>query len=97
MSDRERELALRRGALQVRCAVQRGQLVEVSDDLQHQLRFIDRGIEVARRVTAAPMLIVIGLAALTFIGPRGMVRWISRALLVATAVKRLAGSDQRAS
>lgn len=93
MSDRVLELELRRRALQVRCASQRAQLDEISDELQHQLRHIDRGIELARRATARPMVIIIGLAALTFIGPRGMLRWVSRAALLATALKRLSGSD----
>lgn len=97
MSSRLSELTLRRRALQVRCASQRAQLDDVSDELQYGLRHVDRGIELARRVVSKPMLIVLGLAALTFIGPRGMVRWISRGLLLATALKRLSGSDRRAS
>jgi len=97
MSDRLHELVLRRRALQVRCASQRAQLDEVSGEIQHQLRHIDRGIELAQRAVSRPMLIFIGLAALTFIGPRGMVRWISRGFLLATALKRISGSDQRAS
>jgi len=95
MSDRTRELAHRRAVLQDRCAAQRAQLGEISGELQHQLRFIDRGIDLARRVTATPMLILIALAALTFVGPAGMVRWISRAVLVATALRRLTGSELR--
>ncbi|HEY4646656.1 MAG TPA: YqjK family protein [Steroidobacteraceae bacterium] len=94
MKHRTRELARRRAALQARCATQRAQLGEISGELQFQLRFIDRGIDLARRATAAPMLIVIALAALTFVGPSGVVRWISRALLVATAVRRLTGAHQ---
>lgn len=89
MSDRARELAQRGATLRARAAVQRAQLGDIRGELQHQLRFIDRGIDVARRLTAAPMLLLIGIAALAFIGPSGMVRWVSRAALIATSIRRL--------
>ncbi len=97
MSDRARELAQRRATLRARAATQRAQLGDIRGELQHQLRFIDRGIDVARRLTSAPMLLLVGLAALAFIGPSGMVRWVSRAALVAASVRRLtlAGSPDR--
>lgn len=99
MSDRTHELARRRAALQERCAAQRAQLGVISGELQYNLRFIDRGIELARRLTSAPVLILIGLAALALVGPAGMVRWTSRAALLAAAVRRLtlAGSEERPS
>jgi hypothetical protein len=95
MSDRETELADRRKRLQNRGAAQRAELREIRSDLQHDLRFIDRGIDVARRLTSTPMLLIVGLAALAFVGPRGAVRWISRAALIATSLRRLtlAGSS----
>ncbi len=97
MSDRVSELARRRATLQARSAAQRTELREIRGELQHDLRFIDRGIEVARRMTSAPMLLLVGLAALALVGPRGAVRWISRAALIATSIKRLtfAGSPDR--
>lgn len=89
MSDRGSELAGRRKTLQARSAAQRAQLREVRGDLQHGLRFIDRGIDVARRMTSMPVLLLVGLAALALVGPRGAIRWISRAAFVATSVRRL--------
>lgn len=99
MSDRTRELARRRATLRARAVVQRAQLGQIRGELQHQLRFIDRGIDVARRLTAAPMLLIVGLAALAFIGPSGMMRWVSRAALIATSIRRLtlAGSSDQAN
>jgi hypothetical protein len=95
VSDRSGELAGRRKALQARSAAQRAELREVRGDLQHGLRFIDRGIDVARRMTSAPVLLLVGLAALAVVGPRGAVRWISRAAFLATSIRRLtlAGSS----
>ena len=98
MSDRSSELASRRKALQSRSAAQRAELREIRGDMQHGLRFIDRGIDVARRMTSAPVLLLVGLAALALVGPRGAVRWISRAAFLATSIRRLtqaAASDAR--
>lgn len=95
MSDRTAQLAQRRKGLQNRSAAQRAELREIRGDLQHGLRFVDRGIEVARRLTSAPMLLVVGLAALAIVGPRGAVRWISRAALVATSIRRLTLAGSR--
>jgi hypothetical protein len=98
VSDREVELARRRNQLQDRAAAQRAELRELRGELQHDLRFVDRGIDVARRLTSTPMLLIVGLAALAFIGPRGALRWISRAALVATSIRRLTlvgSSDDR--
>jgi hypothetical protein len=92
MSDRSSELAGRRKALQRRSAAQRVELREIRGDMQHGLRFIDRGINVARRMTSAPMLLLVGLAALALVGPRGAVRWISRAAFLATSIRRLTHS-----
>ena len=95
MSDRGSELADRRKTLQARSAAQRAELREVRGDLQHGLRFIDRGIDVARRMTSTPVLLLVALAALAVVGPRGAIRWISRAAFIATAIRRLtrAGSS----
>jgi hypothetical protein len=97
MSDRRRrnELAGRRKKLQDRSNAQRAELHEIRGELQHGLRFVDRGIDVARRMTSTPIVLLVGLAALALVGPRGAVRWISRAALVATSIRRLtvAGSS----
>jgi hypothetical protein len=97
MNHRTRDLARRRAELQERCAAQRAQLAELGGELQFQLRYVDRGIDLARRATARPMLLIIGLAALTFIGPSAIVRWVSRAALVATVVRRLTIAEPSAT
>jgi hypothetical protein len=99
VTDRVGELATRRKALQARSAAQRTELREIRGDLQHGLRFVDRGIGVARRLTSTPVLLLVGLAALALVGPRGAVRWISRAAFLATSIRRLthAGSSDARS
>jgi hypothetical protein len=89
VSDRVVELARRRERLQDRSARQRVELREIRGELQHDLRYIDRGIEVARRLTSTPILLLVGLAALAVVGPRGAVRWVSRAALFATTIRRV--------
>jgi hypothetical protein len=95
MKLRARELAHRRIELQARCDEQRAQLAAFGGDLQFQLRYIDRGIDLARRATARPMLLVIALAALAFVGPSGIMRWISRAMLIGTAIRHITVAEPR--
>ena len=83
------ELDERRRQLQLKCAAQRESLDEISGDLQFRLRHIDRGLELAKRLTSTPLLLAGGLALLAFVGPGRFVRWASRGLLVASAVRKL--------
>jgi hypothetical protein len=89
VSDHDLELSERRHRLQLKCAAQRAAYDEISSDLQYRLRHVDRGLEVARRLTSTPLLLAVGLGLLAFVGPTRFVRWASRGLLVVSAVRRL--------
>lgn len=88
-SDRAVLLAQRRSALRARSAVQRIQLAETTKHIQARLGSIDNGIDALRRYAARPLLIVVGLALLTLIGPRRVVRWVGRSAVLFTTGKRV--------
>jgi hypothetical protein len=79
----------RREQLQLRAAAQRAELIQIGDDLQRRLYHTDRAIETARRLTSTPLLLAAGLGLLAILGPTGMVRWSSRALLLLSGVRRV--------
>jgi hypothetical protein len=88
MSNHASAIRQRRQQLQLKCAAQRSQLLEIGDDLQERLRNTDRAIEIAKRLTSAPLLVAVGLGLLAILGPKGMVRWSSRAVLLISGVRR---------
>lgn len=88
-SDRAILLAHRRSALRARCAIQRIHLAETTQHIQARLGSIDRGIAVVRRYATRPLLIAGGLALLTLIGPRRVIRWAGRSAVLVTTGKRV--------
>lgn len=78
----------RREQLQLKAAAQRTELAQIGDDLQRRLYHTDRVIDVAKRLTSTPLLLAAGLGLLAILGPTGLVRWSSRALLLISGVRR---------
>lgn len=89
MSGRAAELALRRRALQARCAQQRGELGSASHTLEHHLGVVDHGITLIRRVASAPLLIAAGVVFVFFVRPARLFKWAGNILILAAAYKRL--------
>lgn len=85
------ELAAKRQALQLRCAVEREELRYRHAEVDAQLRTADRLINVARGVVRHPILVGAAVAGVALIGPLKIVRWASQSMLLWTAVRRLAG------
>ena len=79
----------RRVRLQLKAAAQRAELAQISDDLQRRLYRTDRVIATARRLSSTPLLLAAGLGLLAILGPTGLVRWSSRALLLVSGVRRV--------
>lgn len=88
-SDRAVLLAQRHSVLRARCAIQRTQLAETTQHLQARLSRIDHGIDVLRRYATQPLLIAGGLALLTMLGPRRVLRWASSSAVLFTTGKRV--------
>lgn len=88
--DRADLLATQRESLRKQCAVQRLQLSESAAAIEHQFGGVDRAVRLVRGLASKPILITVGIAALTLIGPKRALRWISQGAFWYTTGKRFA-------
>jgi hypothetical protein len=89
MSDRRAELENRRRELLKGSEFQRRSLGRAAHEIETRLQGIDHVITVARRFVAQPMLIAGGLAALVMIGPRRLLSWAGRSIVLVSTGRRL--------
>jgi len=89
MSDRRIELQARRRELLARSELQRRSLAHMTRDIETRLRGVDHIISVARRFVAQPLMIAGSLAAVVMIGPRRLLGWAGRGLLLFSTGRRL--------
>ena len=89
MSDRAIELALRRDALRAHCAVQRHHLGQTAGQIETQLGGIDRGINVVRAIAKNPVLVAGGISLFVLLGPRRILSWIGRGVMLMSTVRRV--------
>lgn len=89
MSDRQRELAARRGALRAKSAIQREFLVDTIDDIETRLTGLDRGIDMVRHVVKQPVVLAGGIALIALIGPRRVLRMAGRAAVLFATGRRV--------
>jgi hypothetical protein len=89
MSERFNQLVSQHSNLRLRAAVQRRQLGETMNEIEHHLSGVDRGISVAHRLVKSPAVIVGGVAIFALLGPRRLMRWATRGALVYSTAKRL--------
>jgi len=87
-SERFNQLAAKHANLRLRSAVQRRQLGETMYEIEHQLSGLDRGIAKATRVIRNPAVIVGGVALVALIGPKRLMRWLTRGALAYSTAKR---------
>jgi hypothetical protein len=78
MNARLAEITRRRAALVVRAAVQRSELGHWVQPWQTPLAFVDRGIDLARRVRAHPLALAIGTLLLFRLGLGRWSVWAGR-------------------
>jgi hypothetical protein len=85
------ELAARREALLVRSGVLRERLVECGQQLDESLTRVERGVGMLRSMASKPLLLAAG-AGLLFAARRGgILKWVSRGLLVTSIARRVSG------
>ena len=89
MSGRTRELAERRAALQLRCALQRHAVAGEVGSILARFESVDRVAGAARGILLRPAVIVTGAIALVVLARAGKLGLLSRALLLAAAARRL--------
>jgi YqjK-like protein len=89
MSERFDQLSAHHSNLLARIAVQRRQLGETAEEIEHELGRVDRGVAAIRGVLKSPLLIcgVVGIIAL--LGPRRLLRWSSKGLMLYSTARQL--------
>ena len=88
MSTRLEQLAARRRLLQLRCAVQRGEIAAAQATIDAGAARADRVIAVAQRFS--PLLLVAGAAIVLVVGPGRALGLVRQGLVAATIASRAA-------
>lgn len=89
MSKRFDQLSAHHSNLLARCAVQRRQLGESAEEIEHELGRLDRGVAVVRRVLRSPAMIGGAIAVVALVGPRRMLRWATSGLMWYSTARNL--------
>ena len=75
--------------LLARCAVQRRQLAESAEEIEHELGRLDRGLAAVRRVLRSPALIGGAIVVVALVGPRRLLRWGTNGLMLYSSARQL--------
>jgi hypothetical protein len=89
MSRRFDQLNAHHSSLLARIAVQRRQLSDTAEEIEHDLGRVDRGIAAVRRVLRSPALIGGAIAVVALVGPRRLLRWSTRGLMMYSTARQL--------
>jgi hypothetical protein len=89
MSQRFDQLTGHHSNLLARCAVQRRQLGESAEEIEHELGRVDRGLATVRRVLRSPAMIGGAIAVVALVGPRRLLRWGTKGLMLYSSVRQL--------
>jgi hypothetical protein len=81
VSQRFDQLSAHHSNLLARCAVQRRQLGESAEEIEHELGRVDRGLAAVRRVLRHPAMIAGAVAIVALVGPRRLLRWATSGLM----------------
>ncbi|HET9446093.1 MAG TPA: YqjK-like family protein [Steroidobacteraceae bacterium] len=89
MSRRFDQLHAHHSNLLARIAIQRRQLGDTAEEIEHELGRVDRGIAAVRRVLSSPALIGGAIAVVALVGPRRLLRWSTRGLMMYSTARQL--------
>ena len=89
MSRRFDQLSAHHSNLLARVAVQRRQLGETAEEIEHELGRVDRGVAALRRVLSSPALIGGAIAVVALVGPRRLLRWSTKGLMMYSTARQL--------
>ena len=89
MSRRFDQLSAHHSNLRAQIAVQRSKLAENAQEIEHELGRLDRGIAAVRRVLRSPALVGGAIVVVALVGPRRLVRWSTRALMLYSTARQL--------
>jgi hypothetical protein len=88
-SERFNQLAAKHSNLRLRAAVQRRELGATMNEIEHQLSGVDRGLDRVTRVLKNPAVIVGSVAIVAMVGPKRLVRWLTKGAMLYSTAKRL--------
>ena len=89
MSQRFDQLSAHHSSLLARIAVQRRQLGQTAEEIELELGRVDRGLAAVRRVLSSPVLIGGAIAVVALVGPRRLIRWGTRGLMLYSSARQL--------
>ena len=89
MSQRFDQLNAHHSNLLARIAVQRAQLGDTAEEIEHELGRVDRGLAAVRRVLRSPVLICGAIGVVALVGPRRLLRWSSKGLMLYSTARQL--------
>jgi hypothetical protein len=89
VSRRFDQLSAHHSNLRAQIAVQRSKLAENAQEIEHELGRLDRGIAAVRRVLRSPALVGGAIVVVALVGPRRLVRWSTRALMLYSTARQL--------
>jgi hypothetical protein len=95
MSSRVRELAERQAQLQQRCDAQRAVIAHEVASIENRFGAVDRGVAFVRTTLLHPATLIVGTAALLFVGRLRGLGLLGRVFLLVTAARRLAIAAKR--
>jgi len=88
-SERFNQLTAKHSNLRLRAAVQRRELGSQMNEIEHHLSGLDRGLGAAQRWVKNPAVIMGGVAVVALVGPKRLMRWVTRGAMVYSTAKRL--------
>jgi hypothetical protein len=91
MSNRAQELAERRAALRLRCAVQRRAIANEVRSVEARLGTVDRVARVTRSIASHPAVIVGGVIFTVALARTRGFRVLTQGLMLLSGIRRLAG------
>lgn len=89
MSRRFDQLSAHHSNLLARIAVQRRQLGDTAEEIEHQLGRVDRGIAAVRGALRNPALIGAAVAIVALVGPSRLLRWSTKGLMMYSTARQL--------
>jgi hypothetical protein len=89
VSRRFDQLSAHHSNLLARIAVQRQELGETAEVIEHELGRVDRGVAAIRRVLSSPVLIGAAIGIIALVGPRRLLRWSSKGLMLYSTARQL--------
>jgi len=89
MMSRAEQLAVKRQALQLRCALQRQEVAFLTGAIESKLGNVDRVLDIAGGVVRNPVAVVAGIAGMVMLKPWRLMRWAGQGWLLFNLARKV--------